>query len=166
MAQRIGFWSLLTGEARPRAFQEPDSVVRADVLRNLSNILNARRGRLYAHPEFGLDDMEDLGGSPARVADSIRRLILRFEPRIEPEGLKVIPTKSEGQTQIYDGYFRQAFIVEGRIILAKGKSRPIVIRTTVVSEAAQIEGEVEAIDEIAPPDLHPRRVYVENEVRP
>ncbi len=165
MAGKIGLWKLLTGDMRSRPMENMEETLRQDVLRNLSNVLNARRGRIFGHEAYGLDDIEDLGSSPLRVAESIRRLVLQFEPRIAPDGLRVIPTKSEGRTKIFDGYFRQSFVVEGRMILPKGKSRPIHIRTTVVSEAAQIEGQVESIDEPATPNRHPRRVFVEEEVR-
>jgi predicted component of type VI protein secretion system len=161
---KIGLWKLLTGDTRVRPFEDQEETLRADVLRNLNNVLNARRGRIFAHDDFGLDDIEDLGTSPLRVAESIRRLVEKYEPRIDPAGLRVIPTKSEGMTQIYDGYFRQSFVVEGRMLLPKGRSKLIHIRTTVVSEAAQIEGRAEDA-EAGPVDLHPRRVVVEDEVR-
>jgi predicted component of type VI protein secretion system len=164
MAGKIGFWKLLTGDTRFRPFEDVEETLRQDVLRNLSNVLNARRGRIFAHEDYGLDDIEDLGSSPLRVAECIRRLVLQYEPRIDVEGLRVIPTKSEGRTKIFDGYFRQSFVVEGRMIMPKGKSRPIHIRTTVVSEAAQIEGQVESLDEPTNTNLHPRRVFVEEEV--
>lgn len=165
MAGKFGFWQLLTGDVRPNAHEAPEESLRADILRNLNNVLNARRGRIFAHEEYGLDDIEDLGGSPLRVAESIRRLVLTFEPRIHPDGLRVEPTQSAGSTEIFDGFFRQSFVVEGSMVLPKGKTRPIHIRTTVVSDAAQIEGSVEDLDEKEAMDLHPRRVFVEPEDR-
>lgn len=166
MSGKIGFWKLLTGSTRPKFNEQIEETLRADILRNLNNVLNARRGRIFGHESFGLDDIEDLGGSSLRVAESIRRLVLTYEPRIDPEGIRVIPTRSDGNTAIYDCYFRQSFVVEGRMLLPKGKSRPILIRTTVVSDAAQIEGTAETVDSEQTAGLHPRRVFVEREDRP
>jgi predicted component of type VI protein secretion system len=167
MAQRVGFWRLLTGETHPSSpFEDPAEPVRADILRNLHNVLNARRGRIVAHEDFGLDDAEDLGTDDRKVADCIRRLVLKFEPRIDPNGLRVERVDSGGATVIYDGFIRQAFVIEGKMILPKGEKRPIHIRTTVVSDAAQIEGPIEAIDDEAAKHLLPRRVVVEPEDRP
>lgn len=157
MAAPVGFWQLLTGDANPSSpFQDLEEPVRADILRNLRNVLNSRRGRIVAQEDFGLDDAEDLGTSPLRIAECIKRLVVKFEPRIDPRSLRVLPTKSEGTTHVYDGYIRQSFVIDGKMILPRGETRPVHIRTTMLSDAAKADDPSLAV---------PRRVLVESEDR-
>ena len=155
---------MMTGQQRPNPFEDPAESVRQDILRNLYNVLNARRGRVVGWNDFGLDDAEDLSKSPQRVADTIKRLIIKFEPRIDPDQLRVTPSDAPNLGDAYDGYFRASFIVQGRMLLPQGKSKAISIRTTVVNEAAQIEGDVEVLDTtLGTQALRPRRVLVESD---
>lgn len=150
----------MTGDDAPSPFDDPASGVRKDVLRNLYNVLNARRGRMAGCPDYGLDDVEDLGRSPTQVAEAIRRLIQRFEPRIDRDSLRVAPSDDLSAIDPVDRYFRASFIVHGQMILPRGETRAINIRTTVLAEAAQVDGQVEDLDTAMGP-VTPRRILVE-----
>lgn len=144
-------------------FEDPTDAVRRDVLRNLGNVLNARRGRLVAQPDYGLDDYEDLARTPAKVAQTIRQQILRFEPRLDPERLQVAFSKSDTPRDSFDGTFRAHFIVTGRLILPSGEMRPIRIQTTVLSEASQVETSLTHDEMQSSGPTRPWRVLVETE---
>ncbi|QDU61516.1 hypothetical protein Pan216_23770 [Planctomycetes bacterium Pan216] len=165
MKHQLSFWQKLTGDTRRSPFDKIEESVRQDVVRNLHNVLNARKGRAAGCRDFGLDDVEDLGKSPVRIAESIKRLILRFEPRIQPDNLQVLPSDN-APIDFVDGYFRASFIVKGRLIIDDSKRLPIRIRTTVVSEAADFDAMIqeEASDStLGAKELRPRRILVEGE---
>lgn len=160
MGSRVGFWQLMTGSTNPASpFEDNEEMVRADIVRNLHNVLNARRGRIVAQEEFGLDDAEDLGVSEEKdLKKCIRRLITLFEPRISPDPRTLVIKKVDtpGETQFYDGFIRQSFVIEGKMILPRGETRQVHIRTTMLSDEAKAEDPNRAV---------PRRVLVESEER-
>lgn len=156
---KLGFWRLLTGELRRSPFEDPAEELRKDILRNLANVLNARRGRVVGCPELGLDDVEDLARAPARIAQVIKQQIVRFEPRLDPEKLQVTFSREESPADSVDGTFRAHFLVSARMLLPTGPV-PIRIQTTVLSEASQVEVPAQEGDSAV---ARPRRVLVEPE---
>lgn len=70
----------------------------SSIQKHLENLLNTRRGHCPLHPhDYGMIDLMSLGSDPARassrIADEIRSVIDRFEPRLEV--INVDPIESE-----------------------------------------------------------------------
>ena len=111
-------WDILT---QPEAVllppSSPSEEVRRDVLRNIRDVLNARRGRCMGHPDYGMPEVSEFFVSPrgmTRLAREIKRTIERWEPRVaRPVDVRAV---AAGEPEGADaGVFRAAFLVRARL---------------------------------------------------
>lgn len=114
-------------EAAGRGEYRPDRVSETlhmeSILRSVRQLLNDRQACCETRPDYGMPDLNDLlGGSNPNaafiVADTIRSLIERFEPRLvnvdvrtrpDPEGLAGYAFEILGETTLGDDTSRVAF---------------------------------------------------------
>ena len=84
LLERIAAWE--DGEARTNKTQV-DVLVRS-VTDHLRRLLNTRQGSVQLDPKFGVPDFTNIvgglsGGSVNEIEEEIRRMVLRYEPRIK-----------------------------------------------------------------------------------
>ncbi|CAL8478540.1 MULTISPECIES: type VI secretion system baseplate subunit TssE [Caballeronia] len=84
LLERIASWS--AGEARTNETQV--DVLVDSVMGHLSRLLNTRQGSVQIDPQFGVPDFTNLAGTTAmgstrEIEEEIRRMVLRYEPRIK-----------------------------------------------------------------------------------
>ncbi len=139
---RVGgptLWHILTDpDALVSASAEPAELIKRDVLCNVREVLNARRGRCVGHPDYGMPDSAEFLVSPhglARLAREIKQTIERWEPRLaRPVQVRVL----SGQDASTQGVFRATFTIRAR--LAAPWSEICVFRTTIVASGqAEVE---------------------------
>ncbi|CAM2178114.1 type VI secretion system protein [Paraburkholderia sacchari] len=87
MLERIASWEAgEEGDARTNQTQV-DVLVRS-VMNHLTRLLNTRQGSVQIDPLFGVPDFTNLAGTTAmgstrEIEEEIRRMVLRYEPRIK-----------------------------------------------------------------------------------
>jgi type VI secretion system protein len=84
LLERIASWS--AGERRTNEMQV--DVLVNSVMSHLSRLLNTRQGSVQIDPLFGVPDFTNLAGTTAsgsarEIEEEIRRMVLRYEPRIK-----------------------------------------------------------------------------------
>ncbi|WP_277185715.1 type VI secretion system baseplate subunit TssE [Caballeronia sp. BR00000012568055] len=84
MLERIAMWG--AGEQRTNEIQV--DVLVSSVMSHLSRLLNTRQGSAQIDPLFGVPDFTNLAGTTAmgstrEIEEEIRRMVLRYEPRIK-----------------------------------------------------------------------------------
>jgi type VI secretion system protein len=84
LLERIASWG--AGEARTNETQV--DVLVNSVMSHLSRLLNTRQGSVQIDPLFGVPDFTNLAGTTAmgstrEIEEEIRRMVLRYEPRIK-----------------------------------------------------------------------------------
>lgn len=84
LLERIASWG--AGEARTNETQV--DVLVDSVMSHLSRLLNTRQGSVQIDPQFGVPDFTNLAGTTAmgstrEIEEEIRRMVLRYEPRIK-----------------------------------------------------------------------------------
>ncbi len=113
-----GILGRLTGEPGPGAEES--------ILEHLRAVLNTRRGESLACPSLGLIDFADVAHDfPARafeLAEDIRAMIRRYEPRLE--NITVSPGTSDDPLRI-------VFEISA---VRRGESRRIQIRTELSAD--------------------------------
>ncbi|NLP65905.1 type VI secretion system baseplate subunit TssE [Paraburkholderia sacchari] len=87
LLERIASWEAgEEGDARTNQTQV-DVLVRS-VMNHLTRLLNTRQGSVQIDPLFGVPDFTNLAGTTAmgstrEIEEEIRRMVLRYEPRIK-----------------------------------------------------------------------------------
>ncbi|POP40619.1 type VI secretion system baseplate subunit TssE [Superficieibacter electus] len=80
--------------ATPPSYQNPKGALLRSIRRNLQQILNTRSGSCYGSPELGISDLDNIASVSVNLRDTtawtIKRCILRYEPRISDVNIVVI----------------------------------------------------------------------------
>ncbi|BAN26554.1 putative uncharacterized protein [Caballeronia insecticola] len=84
MLERIASW----GAQERRTNETQVDVLVHSVMSHLSRLLNTRQGSVQIDPLFGVPDFTNLAGTTAmgstrEIEEEIRRMVLRYEPRIK-----------------------------------------------------------------------------------
>jgi type VI secretion system protein len=96
-AYGVSFFERLEADAPTRSVTKgPDPVdVLDSIKRNISNLLNTRKGEAQSAPSLGLVDFNDatLGSHDLalQIKFAIRDCLERYEPRIEKMDIRVLP---------------------------------------------------------------------------
>ncbi|WP_144063503.1 type VI secretion system baseplate subunit TssE [Caballeronia insecticola] len=84
LLERIASW----GAQERRTNETQVDVLVHSVMSHLSRLLNTRQGSVQIDPLFGVPDFTNLAGTTAmgstrEIEEEIRRMVLRYEPRIK-----------------------------------------------------------------------------------
>ena len=145
LLSRVGgptLWSILTQpDAISSAPAAPVDWIKQDVLRNIREVLNARRGRCMGHPDYGMPDVSEFFVSPrglTRLVREIKQTIERWEPRVA-RGVDVRAAAGvTGRDQAAEGMFRATFVIRAK--LAAPWNELCTFRTTFIA-GGQVEVE-------------------------
>ncbi|BCQ28333.1 type VI secretion system baseplate subunit TssE (plasmid) [Caballeronia sp. NK8] len=84
LLERIASW----GAGGARSNETQVDVLVDSVMNHLGRLLNTRQGSVQIDPQFGVPDFTNLAGTTAmgstrEIEEEIRRMVLRYEPRIK-----------------------------------------------------------------------------------
>jgi len=87
LLERIASWEA-GEESESRTNQTQVDVLVRSVMSHLTRLLNTRQGSVQIDPLFGVPDFTNLAGTTAmgstrEIEEEIRRMVLRYEPRIK-----------------------------------------------------------------------------------
>ncbi|OYO27929.1 type VI secretion system baseplate subunit TssE [Janthinobacterium sp. PC23-8] len=86
LLERIAHWH--DGHADERSSQTEVDILLRSVTEHLGCLLNTRQGSVQIDPLFGVPDFTNLAGgtgtgSVSSIVEEIRRMVIRYEPRIK-----------------------------------------------------------------------------------
>jgi predicted component of type VI protein secretion system len=128
-------WFVLTNPLEEWS-QSIDAIdwLKQDILRNMREVLNSRRGRSIGHLDFGLPDVGELLARPRGkqlLIQEVKQAIERWEPRVAAP-VDVRPVAGSGVDAATQGLF--PVYLEIRARLAAAKSEICDFRTTILAD--------------------------------
>jgi type VI secretion system protein len=123
LLERIAAW----GDGEERTNRTQVEILVRSVVDHLRRLLNTRQGSVLLDPKFGVPDFTNLAGgltagSVSDVEEEIRRMVLKYEPRIKSPKVTV----SRESTDVLSIQFG----LQGRLEV-DGREIPLQLSTTI-----------------------------------
>lgn len=94
LLERIASWEA-GEEGGVRTSQAQVDVLVRSVMNHLTRLLNTRQGSVQIDPLFGVPDFTNFAGTTREIEEEIRRMVLRYEPRIKSPRVTLNPEQTD-----------------------------------------------------------------------